>query len=191
MECESWTIKKTEHWRIDAFELWCWKRFFSVPWTAMRSNQSILNFLNIHWKDWCWSWNSKTLATWCEELTHQKRPWCWERLMTGGERGDRGWDGWMASSTLWIWVWASYKSWWWARKPCMLQSMGLQKIGHNWVNELNWTEHYLEVDFFTNRSWSQTWVLFSSNLFFKDLADMTHLDMAQYSILSVTELNSL
>ena len=78
MECESWTIKKTEHWRIDAFELWCWKRFFSVPWTAMRSNQSILNFLNIHWKDWCWIWGSNTLATWWEELSHLKRSWCWK-----------------------------------------------------------------------------------------------------------------
>ena len=70
--CESWTIKKAEHRRIDAFELWCWRRLFRVPWTARRCNQSILN---IHWKDWCWSWNSNPLATWCEELTHLKRPW--------------------------------------------------------------------------------------------------------------------
>ena len=75
--CESWTIKKTEHQRIDAFELWCWRRLLRVPWTARRSNQSILkkSVLNIHWKDWCWSWNSNTLATWWEELTHWKRPW--------------------------------------------------------------------------------------------------------------------
>ena len=65
--CESWTIKKVEHQRIDAFELRCWRRHLRVPWTARRSNQSILN---IHWKDWCWSWSSSTLATWCEELTH-------------------------------------------------------------------------------------------------------------------------
>ena len=77
--CESWTIKKAEHWRNDAFELWCWRRLFRVPWTARRSNQSILKeiILNIHWKDWCWS--SNTLATWCKELTRWKRPWCWER----------------------------------------------------------------------------------------------------------------
>ena len=76
--CESWTIKKAEHQRIDAFELWCWRRLLSVPWTARRSNQPILKeiILNIHWKDWCWSWNSSTLATWCEELTCLKRPWC-------------------------------------------------------------------------------------------------------------------
>ena len=72
--CESWTIKKAECWRIDAFELWCWRRFLRVPWTARRS------VLSIHWKDWYWSWNSNTLATWFEELTHLKKPWCWERL---------------------------------------------------------------------------------------------------------------
>ena len=60
-----------------------------------------------HWKDWCWSWNSNTWATWCEELTHLKRPWCWERLRAGGEGDDRGWDGWMASPTRWIWVWVN------------------------------------------------------------------------------------
>ena len=63
--------------------------------------------LNIHWKDWCWSWRSSTLATWCEEPTHWKRPWCWERLKAGGEGDDRGWDGWMASLTQWTWVWAN------------------------------------------------------------------------------------
>ena len=68
--------------------------------------------LNIHWKDRCWSWNSNTLATWCEELTPWKRPWCWERLKAR-EGDDRGWDSWMASPTWWTWVWASSGSWWW------------------------------------------------------------------------------
>ena len=71
--CESWTIKKAEHWRIDVFELWCWRRLLRVPWSERRSNQSILKEISpgcSHWKDWCWSWNSNTLATWCEELTH-------------------------------------------------------------------------------------------------------------------------
>ena len=79
---ESWTVKKAECWRIDAFELLCWRRLLRVPWTARRSNQSIQrrSVLGVHWKVWCWSWNSNTLATWCEELTHWKRPWCWERL---------------------------------------------------------------------------------------------------------------
>jgi len=85
--CESWTIKKAACQRIDAFKLWCWKRLLRVPWTARRSNQSILrkSVLNIYWKDWCWSWNSNTVSTWCEELRHWKRPWFWERLKAGGE----------------------------------------------------------------------------------------------------------
>ena len=79
------------------------------------------------------SWNSNTLATWCKELIHLKIPWCWERL----KAGDRGWDGWMASPTQWTRVWVSSKSWWWTGRPGMLQSMGSQRVRHNWVNELN------------------------------------------------------
>ena len=92
--CESWTMKKTEHRRIDTFELWCWGRLLRVPWTARRSNQSILKeiILGVHWKDCCWSRNSNTLATWYKGLTHWKRPWCWERLRAG-EEDNRGWDG--------------------------------------------------------------------------------------------------
>ena len=87
--CESWTIKKAERRRIDVFELWCWRRLFRVPWIARRSNQSILKEISSEYslKGWCWSWNSNPLATWCEELTHLKRPWCWERLKAG-EEGD-------------------------------------------------------------------------------------------------------
>ena len=81
-----------------------------------------------------------TLATWCEELTHWKRPWCWERFRAGGEGGDRGWDGWMASPTWWTWVWASSGSWWWTGKPGVLQSMGSQKVGHDWTTELSLNE---------------------------------------------------
>ena len=86
--CESWTIKRAECIRIDAFELWCWRRLLRVPWTA-RSNQSTLKEINsIHWKDSCW--RSNTLATPWEEPTHWKRPWCWERLKDRGEGDDRG-----------------------------------------------------------------------------------------------------
>ena len=101
--CECWTIKKAERWRIDAFEMWCWKRLLRVPGTARRSNQSILKENNpeYSWEGLTWSWSSNTWATWCEELTHWKRPWCWERLRARGERGNRGWDDWMASSTQW------------------------------------------------------------------------------------------
>ena len=97
--------------------------------------------MNIHWKDWCWHWNSNTSATWWEELTHLKRPWCWERLKAGGEGDDRGWDGWMVSLTQWTWVWVNSRNWWWTGRPGMLQSMGLQS--QTWLRdwtELNWLE---------------------------------------------------
>jgi len=104
--------------------------------------------LDIHWKDWCWSWGSNTLVAWCEELIHWKRPWCWERLKTGEEGDDRGWDGWMASPTWWTWVWANSRT----GKSGMLQSMGSERVGHNWVFELNWTE-YLRVWFALQAFW--------------------------------------
>ena len=85
-------------------------------------------FLNIHWKDWRWSWNSKTLTTWCKEPTQWKRPWCWERLTAGEEGGNRGWDGWTASLTQWTEVWASSRRWWRTGKPGVLQSMRLQRV---------------------------------------------------------------
>ena len=94
--------------------------------------------LNIHWKDWCWRWSSNNLATWCEEPTHLKRPWCWERLKAGGEGLNRGWGGWMASSTQWTWVRISSGSWWWTGRPDRLQSMGLQTVGHDSATEQQW-----------------------------------------------------
>ena len=115
--CEHWTIKKAVHQRTDAFELWCWRlwcwrRLLRVPWTVRRSNQFIINEISPEYslEELCWRWNSSTLATWCEELTHWKRPWCWERLRAGGEGDNRGWDGWMASPTQWTWVWVSSSS---------------------------------------------------------------------------------
>ena len=139
---ESWAIKKAECWRIDAFELWCWRRLLRVPWTARRYNQSILKEISPGcslW-DWCWSWNSNTLATWYEELTHLKRPWCWERLRAGGEGDGRGWDGWMASLTQWSWVWLNFGSWWWTVRPGALWFMLSQRVWHDWETELNWTD---------------------------------------------------
>ena len=137
--CKSWTIKKAECRSIDAFEVWCWRRLLRVPWTTRRFNQSIQrkSVLNIHWKDWYWSWNSNTLATW-SELTHFKRPWCWKRLKVGEEGDDRGWDGWMASLTRWAWIWLNSGCWCWTGKPGVLQSVGSQRVGHDWVTELNW-----------------------------------------------------
>ena len=129
--CESWTIKKAEHWRIDAFELLCWRRFSRVPWTVRRSTQSILKEINPEYslEYWCWSWSSNTLATWCKELIHWKRPWYWERLKAG-EKDDRGWDGWIASLIQWRWTWENSRRWWGAESPGMLQSMELQRAGH-------------------------------------------------------------
>ena len=99
--CESWTIKKTERQRIDAFELWCWRRLLRVPWTARISNQSILKEISpeysLEYFSLCWSWISNNLTTWWEKLTLLKRSSCWERLKARGEGDDRGWDGWMAS----------------------------------------------------------------------------------------------
>ena len=106
-----------------------------VPWTARRFNQSILKGISTEysWKDWCWSWNSNTLATWCKELTHLKRPWCCKRLKAGREGDGRGWDGWMASSTQWTWVCVNSWSWWWT-------PWGRKELDMT-VTELNWTDH--------------------------------------------------
>ena len=141
--CESWSIKKVGHRRIDAFELWCWRRLLRVPWTARRSNQSILKEISpgCSLNGLMLKLNANVLTTWCEELTHWKTPWCWERLKVGGER-DRGWDDWMASWTQWTWVWVNSGSWWWTGRAGILQSMGLQRIGHDWTTELNWTERH-------------------------------------------------
>ena len=132
---------------MDAFELWCWRRLLRVPWTARRSNQSILKEISpgCLWKDWCWSWNSSTLATSREGLTHWKRPWCWEGLGAGEEGDDRGWDGWMASPTQWAWVWVNSGSWWQTGRPGVLRFMGSQRVGHDWATELNWSILHMVV----------------------------------------------
>ena len=138
--CESWTIKKAEHWRIAAFELWCWGRLLRVPWTAKRSSQSILKEIS----PGC-SLEGLMLKLKLQLFGHLmwrtdslKRSWCWERLKAGGEGEDRGWDGWMASPTQWTWVWVNSGSWWWTGRPGMLWFMGSQRVRHNWATELNW-----------------------------------------------------
>ena len=136
--CESYTVKKAEPQRIDAFELWCWRRLLRVPWTARRSNQSILKetipgcsleglmsrlklqyFGHLMWR-----------------VDSFERPWCWEGLGAGGGGDDRGWYGWMASPT-WCTPMIS-RSWWWTGRPGVLQFMGSQRVGHDWATELNW-----------------------------------------------------
>ena len=134
--------KKAEHRRIDAFELWCWRRLLRVPWTARRSNQSILKEISpgCSLEGLMLKLKLHTLATWCKELTHWKRPWCWERLRAGGEGDDRGWVGWMASLTQWTWVWVNSRSWGWKGRPGLLWFMGSQRVRQDWVTELNWTD---------------------------------------------------
>ena len=120
-----------------------WKEFFKLPWKGMiliwkQRMQVDKDKHVVKFSIWCWSWNSNTLATWCKELTHLKRPWCWGRLGAGGEGDDRGWDGWMASPTQWAWVWVNSGSYWWTGRPGVLQFMGSQRVGRNWATELNW-----------------------------------------------------
>jgi len=138
--CENWTIKKAEFLKIDGFELWFWRRLLRVPCTARSFSQSILKEISPGYtlEGLILSWNSNTLATWCEELTHLKRPWCWERLRAGGEGDDRGWDGWMASRTQWTWIWVNSVSWWWTGRPGVLRLMGSERVRHDWATELNW-----------------------------------------------------
>ena len=142
--CESWTTKKlsTEELMLlncgvgeDSWEsLGLQGDPISPSWRR--------SVLDVHWKDWHWSWNSNTLATSCEEMTHWKRPWCWEGLGAGGEGDDRGLDGWMASPTQWTWVWVNSGSWWGTERPGMLWFTGSQRVGHDWATELNWIENH-------------------------------------------------
>ena len=132
-------IVKAEHWRIDAFELWCWRKLLRVPWTARRSNQSILKDISPE----C-SLEGLVLKLKLQYFAHLMQradsfesPWCQGRLKAGGEGDDRGWGGWMASPTQWTWVWVSSGSWRWTGRPGVLQCMGLQRLS-DWT-ELNRT----------------------------------------------------
>ena len=140
--CECWTMKKAEHRRIDAFELWCWTRLLRVPWTARRSNQSILKEVSLESE-----LEGLMLELKLQYFGHlMQRADSYEKTLMLGKiegrrrRDNRGWDGWMASLTRWTWVWVYSRSWWWTGRPGMLQSMGSQRVGHDWVTELNWTE---------------------------------------------------
>ena len=140
--CESWTIKKAVHWRIDAFELWCWRRLLRVPWTARRSNQSILKEISpeCSLKGTDVEAERPILGHLMRRADSFEKTLMLERLRAGGEGDDRGWDGWMASPTQWTWVWVGSWSCWWTGRPGVLQSMGSQRVGHDWATELNWTE---------------------------------------------------
>ena len=141
--CESWTVKKAERWRIDAFELWCRRRLLRVPWTARRSNQFILKI-----SPGC-SLEGMMLKLKLQYFGHLMRSWLIGKdsdagrdLGAGGE-GDNGrWDGWMASLTQWTWVWVNSGSWWWTGRLGVLRFMGSQRVKHDWATELNWTERF-------------------------------------------------
>ena len=139
--CESWTVKKAERWRMDAFELWCWRRLLRVPWTARRTNQSILKEII----PWC-SLEGLMLKLKLQYFGHLMRradfwknpdagkDWRWE------EKGRQRMRRWMASPTQWTWVWVNSRSLWWTGRPDVLQSVGPWIVRHKWVTELNWTE---------------------------------------------------
>ena len=140
--CESWTIKKAEHWRIDAFELWCWRRLLRVPWTGSISKQSILKGISPQYSLEGLLLKLKLPILWPPD----GKKWLIGKDPDAGkdwrqeENGDdRGWDGWIVSQTRWTWVWLSSASWWWTGKPSVLPSMGSQRLGHNWAAELNWS----------------------------------------------------
>ena len=142
--CKRWNIKKAECRRINAFELWCWRRLLRVPWTVRSSNQSILKEISPKYslEGLMLKLKLQYFGHLIEELTHWKRLWCWEGLGAGGKGSDRGQDGCLASLTRWTWVWVNSGSWWWTGRPGMLRFMGSQRIGHEWATELNWTEAY-------------------------------------------------
>ena len=156
--CESWTVKNAERRKIDAFELWCWRRLLRVPWTEIQP---------VHCKgDQSWVFFGRTDAKAETPVLwppHTKswligKNWCWEGLGAGGEGDNRGWDGWMASPTRWTWVWVNSGSWWWTGSPGVLQFMGLQRVGHDWATELNWVVP--EVLHFVS-PWSSSWTALS------------------------------
>ena len=142
--CESWTIKKAECQRIDVFELWCW-RLLRVPWTARISNQSILKEISPEY-----SLEGLVLKLKLQYFGHLmwrtdsfKKTLMLGKIEGGGEGDGRGWDGWIASPIQWTWVWVNSGSWWWTGRPGVLQSMGLQRVGHDWVTALNWILFWL------------------------------------------------
>ena len=138
--CESWTVKKAECRRIDAFELWCWRRLLRVPGTARRSSQSILKEISpgISLKGMMLKLKLQYFGHLMRRVDLLEKTLMLEGLGAGGEGDDRGWDGWMASLTRWMWVWVNSGSWWWTGRPGGLHFMGSQRVRHDWVTELNW-----------------------------------------------------
>ena len=144
--CESWTVKKAERQRIDAFELWCWRRLLRVPWTARRSNRSILKEISPGI-----SLEGMMVKLKLQYFSHLKQrvDSLEKTLMLGGvggrrRRGRQRMRWLMASWTRWTWVWVTSRSWWWTGRPGELRFMGLQRVGHDWETELSWTDNLRE-----------------------------------------------
>ena len=142
--CESWTVKKAEHQRIGASELWCWRRLLRIPWTARRSNQSILKEISpgrsleglmLKLKPIPWPPHAKSWLI--GKDPDAGRDW--------GQEEDRGWDDWLASPTRWTWVWVDSGSWSWTGRPGMLWFLGSQGVGHDWLTELNWNNENINL----------------------------------------------
>ena len=137
-ECESWTVK-AECWRIDAFELWCWRRLLRVPWTARRSDQSIRKIgPGISLEGMMLKLKLQYFGHLMGRVDSLEKTLMLGGIGAGGEGDDRGWDGWMASLTQWMWIWVNSGSWWWTGRPGVLRFVGSQRVGHDWVTELNW-----------------------------------------------------
>ena len=162
--CENWTIKKAEHRRIDAFELWCWRRLLRVTWSPLDCKE----IQPVHPKgNLSWIFIGRTDAEagtpifWPPDednwLTGKDLDAGKDWLKAGGEGDNRGWDGWMASPTQWTWVWVSSASWWWTGRPGVLQSMGSQRVGNDWATELTVIGLYRSV-----QSSFSSWVSFSN-----------------------------
>ena len=157
--CESWTIKKAEHWKIDAFELWCWRRLLRVPWTARRSNQSILKEISPEY-----SLVGLMLRLKLQYLYHLMRradslekTLMLEKIEGRRRRGQQGGDGWMASPTQWTWVWANSGSWWWTGRPGVLRFMGSQRVRYDWGVDLNWCFIKISYNFTCQLYFNKVW----------------------------------
>ena len=142
-QCESWTIKKAACRRTDAFEVWCWRRLLRVPWTARKSNRSILKEISprISLEGMMLNLKLQYFGHLMWRVDSLEKTLKLGRIGGRRRRGQQRWDGWMASLTRWTWVWVNSGSWWWTGRPGVLQFMGLQRVRHNWATELNWNSN--------------------------------------------------
>ena len=179
-----WELDYKENWAWKNwyFDLWCWRRLLRVHWTAKRSNPSIIKEISPGYslEGLMLKLKLQYFGHLMRRTDYWKRSWCWERLEAGGEWDDRGWDGWIASPTQWIWVWASSRSWWWTGKTGVLQSMGSQRVGHGWATVLKILHQFLKYrtivfSLALQESLVIIWFFFISSILKKWLSDTYHL----------------